>query len=376
MATSLTEAISRSKHYNDGTKDFNTIIKDGSTSPFFSKTTDASALNNWTGYYYLGSSEITNVSLNTTGDTFKLPAENISAITGSTFKYGTHRLVGGSSQGIFNVVGKSPKFSLESVSSDNNYTWCSIGWSDTNAPIYEITVNASTNDTSVNRKVKVHIGDNDNYSLYSFYVNQDAKANMYIPLFVRFRVPYMYNEFKNTYQNYNIGLRYNVDLNLGGQKYNANAYMIYSGDGDEMYMNSSTCFLRKDEYAFNVTSIPTYLGDADVKYEIAVSNLSGYDPSGNVDMLQTTVGLYYSSNNINASTLENLGHGDIPSSVAQIISSQRYTTHGVGAWNVEMNDFLTDYVSDDSSLYGSIYEHSVQSDAACIILDIKVNGFA
>ena len=376
MATSLTEAISRSKHYNDGTKDFNTIIKDGSTSPFFSKTTDASSLNNWTGYYYLGSPEITNVSLNTTGDTFNLPATNISAITGSTFKYGTHRLVGGSSQGIFNVAGKSPKFSLESVSSDNNYAWCSIGWSDTNAPIYEITVNASTNNTSINRKVKVHIGDNDNYSLYSFYVNQDARANMYIPLFVRFRVPYMYNQFKYTYQNYNIGLRYNVDLNLGGQKYNANAYMIYSGDGDEMYMNSSTCFLRKDEYAFNVTSIPTYLGDADVKYEIAVSNLSGYDPSGNVDMLQTTVGLYYSSNNINASTLENLGHGDIPSSVAQIISSQRYTTHGVGAWNVEMNDFLTDYVSDDSSLYGSIYEHSVQSDAACIILDIKVNGFA
>ena len=54
----------------------------------------------------------------------------------------------------------------------------------------------------------------------------------------------MYNQFKYTYQNYNIGLRYNVDLNLGGQKYNANAYMIYGGDDSAAYMNSSTCFLH------------------------------------------------------------------------------------------------------------------------------------
>ena len=54
----LSEAISYSKHYNDGTKNFSTIVKDGSTSPFFSKPSDASSLKNWDGYYYTGAEEI------------------------------------------------------------------------------------------------------------------------------------------------------------------------------------------------------------------------------------------------------------------------------------------------------------------------------
>lgn len=55
----LSEAISYSKHYNDGTKKFSTIVNDGSTSPFFSKPSDASSLKNWDGYYYTGAEEIT-----------------------------------------------------------------------------------------------------------------------------------------------------------------------------------------------------------------------------------------------------------------------------------------------------------------------------
>lgn len=185
MATDLLKAISYSKHYSDGTKDFNTIVKDGSTSPFFSKKTDASALDNWTGYWYLGDTSIYDTRF-TNGSYVQLPAINAVTID-SSFGFGYNKLQGASKIGVYNNGSYAPYCSPQGGGS----RWLTVGVGDVSwrTGYYSLTINASDNTSSSSRNCTCLIYGSDDVS-HAFKVYQDGlDASSAIPLYIRVRWP-------------------------------------------------------------------------------------------------------------------------------------------------------------------------------------------
>ena len=185
MATDLLKAISYSKHYNDGTKDFNTIVKDGSTSPFFTKKTDASALDNWTGYWYLGDTSIYDTRF-TNGSYVQLPAINACTID-SSFGFGYNKLQGATKIGVYNDGNYSPYCMPQG--SGSGWLTVGVGSISGRTGYYSLTINASDNTTTSSRNCNCLIYGSDDVS-HAFKVYQSGMdASSAIPLYIRVRWP-------------------------------------------------------------------------------------------------------------------------------------------------------------------------------------------
>ena len=194
MATDLLTAISYSKHYSDGTKDFNTIVKDGSTSPYFTQKSDASALNNWgpsytqdnsKGYWYLGDTSIYDTRF-TNGSYVQLPAIN-GVTTDSSFGFGYNKLQGANKIGVYNNGSYAPCCSPQGGGS----RWLTVGVGNVSGRTgyYSLTINASDNTTTSSRNCTCLIYGGDDVS-HAFKVYQSGMdASSAIPLYIRVRWP-------------------------------------------------------------------------------------------------------------------------------------------------------------------------------------------
>lgn len=271
MATDLSTAISRSKHYNDGTKDFNTIVKDGSTSPFFSKTSDASALDNWTGYWYLGDTSIFEARF-TNGTYVNLPYY-ASSTTDSSFHVGKQKLAGATSTGVY--YNRSITATAAPIRySDSVGGWCSIGCvQDSNtAGLWKLTINASANNDTSARTAYCYCSAGN--SSVNFEVRQAGITGTSIPVYVRLR----WSESASyTYNNSDYALACTI-----------------TGEGDQVVNGSFT-------YTFNSAQNGPFQGTVDTEDSSNPFVTTSYAPifyaksSGSVSSADCCVGVLCSS---------------------------------------------------------------------------------
>lgn len=180
MATNLTEAISRSKHYNDGTKDFLTIQNDAYDG-FFTSSKPKNYLDSWTGYYYISGLGIFDFRIKTGTNNYVYMSDT-GGVTDASFVVGYEKMVGGTSTDIISSGANTRPTASATYGGD----WCTLGVGDyeTSSSKWYLTINASANDGSArSANCKVYYND----ASYNFTVYQYATTGIAVPIWVRFR---------------------------------------------------------------------------------------------------------------------------------------------------------------------------------------------
>lgn len=210
MAFSLTDAIKRSKHYNDPEiKKFTSIISDA-YQDYFTTDMPKEKLSSWENYYYLGDPIIPDFRV-AGGDwdsSDGIPKLNFNAINANTHNatiaLGNQKMVGGTSEGFIPNSNLTATYQMSTGLS----SWCTIGFSKNNE-YYNITVNASDNEGGNARSGTVTIMCADASQTFKVYQYADLATS--VPLYIRFRWS------KNSSDSYTSGTTYGVACNITGE---------------------------------------------------------------------------------------------------------------------------------------------------------------